>query len=67
VINGYGTLNGQWDQMRSNYLVKFIVLGITFYGLQTIQGPSQAIRAFSASFIILIGCPDMCTWVPWDG
>jgi cytochrome c oxidase cbb3-type subunit 1 len=41
-------MGGQWKQMRSNYLVKFIVLGITFYGLQTIQGPSQAIRAFSA-------------------
>ena len=48
VINGYGTMNGQWEQMRSNYLVKFIVMAITFYGMQTIQGPSQAIRAFSA-------------------
>ncbi len=57
VINGYGTMNGQWEQMRSNYLVKFIVLGITFYGLQTLQGPSQAVRAFSA----LIHYTD---WVP---
>ena len=57
VINGYGTMKGEWGQMRSNYLVKFIILGITFYGLQTLQGPSQAIRAFSA----LIHYTD---WVP---
>jgi len=57
VINGYGTMQGKWEQMRSNYLVKFIVLGITFYGMQTIQGPSQAIRSFSA----LVHYTD---WVP---
>ena len=48
VVNGYLTMNGQWHQMRSNYLVKFLILGITFYGLQTLQGPSQAVRTFSA-------------------
>jgi len=47
VINGYYTMNGRWSQMRDNYLIKFIILGITFYGLQVIQGPSQAIRAVS--------------------
>ena len=47
VINGYYTMNGNWDRMKSNYLVKFFILGITFYGLQTIQGPTQAIRALS--------------------
>jgi len=57
VINGYGTMNGQWQQMRSTYLVKFVVLGITFYGLQTLQGPSQAVRAFST----LVHFTD---WVP---
>lgn len=57
VINGYGTMKGQWVRMRTNYLVKFIVFGITFYGLQTLQGPSQAIREFSA----LVHFTD---WVP---
>jgi len=40
-------MNGNWDKMKSNYLVKFFILGITFYGLQTIQGPTQAIRVLS--------------------
>jgi cytochrome c oxidase cbb3-type subunit 1 len=48
VFNGYLSMNGQWHQMRENYLVKFLVLGITFYGLQTLQGPLQAVRSFSA-------------------
>ncbi len=50
VVNGYYTLQGNWDQMRSNYLVKFFIAGITFYGLQTIQGPLQGLRPLSAFF-----------------
>jgi cytochrome c oxidase cbb3-type subunit 1 len=57
VFNGYLSMGGQWHQMRDNYLVKFLVLGITFYGLQTLQGPSQAVRSFS-SFI------HYTEWVP---
>jgi cytochrome c oxidase cbb3-type subunit 1 len=48
VMNGYLTMNGQWEQIKSNYLVKFLICGITFYGLQTLQGPLQAVRSFSA-------------------
>ncbi len=47
VVNGYYTLNGHWDQMKSNYLTKFFILGITFYGLQTVQGPTQALRTLT--------------------
>jgi len=48
VFNGYLTMNGQWEQLKTNYLVKFLICGITFYGLQTLQGPMQSIRTFSA-------------------
>jgi len=47
VVNGYYTMRGNWDQMRSNYLVKFFILGITFYGLQTVQGPTQGLRTLT--------------------
>jgi cytochrome c oxidase cbb3-type subunit 1 len=57
VINGYFTVDADWGKMRTNYLTKFFVLGITFYGLQTIQGPSQGIRVISS----LIHYTD---WVP---
>ncbi|UFS71111.1 cbb3-type cytochrome c oxidase subunit I [Geomonas sp. RF6] len=48
VFNAYFSMNGQWHQMRDNYLVKFLIFGVSFYGLQTLQGPSQSIRTFSA-------------------
>jgi cytochrome c oxidase cbb3-type subunit 1 len=48
VFNGYLTMNGQWEQLKTNYLVKFLICGITFYGLQTLQGPMQSVRTFSA-------------------
>lgn len=50
VINGYYTMRGNWDQMRTNYLAKFFIVGITFYGLQTIQGPTQGLRTLTAFF-----------------
>ena len=57
VFNGYFSMKGQWHQMRDNYLVKFLIFGITFYGLQTLQGPSQAVRTFS-------GFIHYTDWVP---
>jgi len=57
VINGYYTVGQDWTRMRTSYLAKFFVLGITFYALQTVQGPTQALRAVSQ----LIHATD---WVP---
>ncbi len=57
VINGYYTMGGNWDRMGNNYLIKFFILGITFYGLQTVQGPTQGLRSISS----LIHYTD---WVP---
>jgi cytochrome c oxidase cbb3-type subunit 1 len=56
-VNGFYTVGQDWTKMRSNYLTKFFVLGITFYGLQTVQGPTQALRVVSQ----LIHFTD---WVP---
>jgi cytochrome c oxidase cbb3-type subunit 1 len=57
VVNGYYTVGTDWDKMRTNYLTKFFILGITFYGLQTVQGPTQGLRVVSQ----LIHFTD---WVP---
>jgi cytochrome c oxidase cbb3-type subunit 1 len=48
VFNGYFSMHDQWHQMRDNYLAKFLIFGITFYGMQTLQGPAQSVRTFSA-------------------
>ncbi len=47
VVNGYYTVGQDWSRMRSNYLTKFFVMGITFYALQTVQGPTQGLRVVS--------------------
>jgi cytochrome c oxidase cbb3-type subunit 1 len=47
VLNGYYTMGGNWGRVKSNYLTKFFLLGITFYGLQTVQGPTQALRSLT--------------------
>jgi cytochrome c oxidase cbb3-type subunit 1 len=57
VVNGYYTVGEDWSKMQSNYLTKFFILGITFYGLQTVQGPTQGLRVVSQ----LIHYTD---WVP---
>ena len=57
VVNAYGTIGEDWSKMRTSYLAKFFIVGITFYGLQTVQGPTQAIRVVSQ----LIHYTD---WVP---
>ena len=40
VFNGYFSMNGQWHQMRENYLVKFLIFG-SFYGLRALQVPPR--------------------------
>jgi cytochrome c oxidase cbb3-type subunit 1 len=57
VINGYYTVGSDWSKMNTQYLTKFFILGITFYGLQTVQGPTQGLRVVSQ----LIHYTD---WVP---
>jgi cytochrome c oxidase cbb3-type subunit 1 len=57
VVNGYYTVGADWEKMRTNYLTKFFILGITFYGIQTVQGPTQGLRVVSQ----LIHYTD---WVP---
>ena len=57
VVNGFYTVAPDWSKMRTNYLTKFFIFGITFYGLQTVQGPTQGLRVVSQ----LIHYTD---WVP---
>ncbi|MHB8882559.1 MAG: cbb3-type cytochrome c oxidase subunit I [Thermodesulfovibrionales bacterium] len=57
VVNGYYTVGSDWGKMNTQYLTKFFIMGITFYGLQTVQGPTQGLRVVSQ----LIHYTD---WVP---
>jgi cytochrome c oxidase cbb3-type subunit I/II len=44
MINGLLTLRGAWDRVRTDPIIKFMVVGITFYGMSTFEGPMMSIR-----------------------
>ena len=45
MINGLLTLRGAWDKLRTDTVLKFFVVGITFYGMSTFEGPMMSLRA----------------------
>lgn len=48
MINGLLTLRGVWHLLRTDYIVKFLVTAITFYGMTTFEGPLLSIKSVSA-------------------
>lgn len=48
MINGLLTLRGAWDKLRTDPILKFFVVGITFYGMSTFEGPMMSVRTINA-------------------
>jgi cytochrome c oxidase cbb3-type subunit I/II len=48
MLNGLLTLRGAWDRLRTDPVLKFYVVGISFYGMSTFEGPMMSIRAVNA-------------------
>lgn len=48
MINGLFTLRGAWDRLRDDVVLKFFVIGITFYGMSTFEGPLLSIKSVNA-------------------
>lgn len=48
MINGLLTLRGAWDKLRTDPILKFFVVGITFYGMSTFEGPMMSIKAINS-------------------
>lgn len=48
MINGLLTMRGAWDRVRTDPILKFFVVGITFYGMSTFEGPLLSIREVNA-------------------
>ena len=47
MINGLLTLRGAWDKLRTEPIVKFFVVALTFYGMATFEGPLLSIKVVS--------------------
>lgn len=48
MINGLLTLRGAWDKVREEPILKFMVVGITAYGMATFEGPMLSLKQVNA-------------------
>ncbi len=47
MINGLLTLRGAWHKVSIDPVLKFFVVGITFYGMATFEGPMLSIKSIN--------------------
>jgi cytochrome c oxidase cbb3-type subunit 1 len=45
MINGLMTLSGAWDKLRTDPVLRMMVLAVAFYGMSTFEGPMMSIKA----------------------
>lgn len=48
MINGLLTLRGAWDKVRDDAILKFMVVGLTAYGMATFEGPMLSLKQVNA-------------------
>ena len=48
MLNGLLTLRGAWDKLRTDPVIKFFVVAVTFYGMATFEGPLLSIKSVNA-------------------
>ncbi len=48
MINGLMTLRGAWDRVREDPVLKFMVVGVTAYGMSTFEGPMMSLKNVNA-------------------
>ncbi|MEO7689050.1 MAG: cytochrome-c oxidase, cbb3-type subunit I [Sphingomonas sp.] len=44
MINGLMTLNGAWDKIRTDPIIRMMVFALAFYGMATFEGPMMSIK-----------------------
>jgi cytochrome c oxidase cbb3-type subunit I/II len=48
MLNGLLTLRGAWDKVRDDTRLKFMVVGLTAYGMSTFEGPMLSLKNVNA-------------------
>ena len=48
MINGMMTLSGAWYKLRTDPILRFLVVSLAFYGMSTFEGPMMAIKTVNA-------------------
>jgi len=48
MINGLMTLSGAWDKLRTDPVIRMMVISVGFYGMSTFEGPMMSIKAVNS-------------------
>jgi cytochrome c oxidase cbb3-type subunit I len=48
MVNGIMTLSGAWHKLRTDPILKFLIVSVSFYGMSTFEGPMMSIKSVNA-------------------
>ena len=48
MINGLMTLSGAWDKLRTDPVLRMLVVSVAFYGMATFEGPLMSIKVVNS-------------------
>ena len=48
MINGIMTLSGAWHKLRTDPILRFLVVSLSFYGMSTFEGPMMSIKTVNS-------------------
>jgi len=48
MVNGIMTLSGAWHKLRTDPILKFLIVSLSFYGMSTFEGPMMSIKTVNA-------------------
>ena len=44
-VNGMMTLSGAWEKLRTDYVLRFLIVSLAFYAMSTFEGPLMSLRS----------------------
>jgi len=47
-VNGMMTLSGAWDKLRTDYILRFLIISLAFYAMSTFEGPVMSLKTVNA-------------------
>ena len=48
MINGIMTMSGAWHKLRTDPILRFMIVSLSFYGMSTFEGPMMAIKTVNS-------------------
>jgi cytochrome c oxidase cbb3-type subunit 1 len=48
MINGIMTLSGAWHKLKTDPILRFLIVSLSFYGMSTFEGPMMSIKSVNA-------------------